>query len=288
MLALSLLLVVSTTFEAAACERSYQTVEYLLPVADDVPLNGSMLAYIELPVPHLDASYISLRTLSGEQVAVEVEFEGGQATALASGWPLQPLEPHSTYIWSIGSWEHMFTTGDIVDVEPPTFSEVVVSYAGIETALGCFGQTFSWQEYELEVTGLDEPVAVYELLDPVHAVYDAPLTVGAPLAPEQDQCYELFLQDHGGNIVSTGTTCLGLVESGDGDGDGTDESGGMGESGGTDETGTMDGTDSDGGGIDISEEACACRADASASEGAALTLLLFSALRLGRRRRARP
>jgi MYXO-CTERM domain-containing protein len=293
LLAVSLVSLVSLVMtqaapEAAACQPLQFSVEYWLPIDEDVvPLDASMLAYVVSPASLIEDK-VSLRTFDGESIPVEVVIEriASNEGALVRGWPVEPLEPHSTYIWSIDGWERAFVTGDAVDDQPPSYDGVVVTKGGIKSAIGCFGFMYQWREYSIEVTGLDEPVALYARYAPTEGkpwdfalAYDAPLRTMTPLEPVEDQCYELFLEDHGGNVVSIGETCLGLVASGDDEEEGSDSDDG----GVADDDGETEDGDTSGAGFDESEKACACRADRSPGSGA-LMLMLLAGLGLRRRR----
>jgi MYXO-CTERM domain-containing protein len=286
---LSLLVALAGPRVAAACPTVPREVEFVIPPLDagPMPRDGALLADVSNP-GGLE-NEVSLVASDGVVVPLEVtiHYYSANEHALFEAHALEPLEPNTEYVWSVGLAQQPMVTGEGFDQAIPTPGEPVAAFAGTVVRTGCFGLRTVVDEHDITVSGLREPVAlVASRPGSIGVGLGSPLRVG--LVSGYEGCWEVRAFDYGGHWATAGTVCAASLpadEGSSGAGDTTDAVG-EGTGGGTTtdavsttEMGTGPAPAHDDGAVD---RGCACQV--SPQPHAALGLLLLLAVP---RRRAR-
>ncbi len=202
--------------EGRACEPlSFEAQFVIPPEGVSMPLQTVLLARVVAPNPELEEE-IGLRTMDGVDVPIEttVERSSSGEYALVHASPIGPLDPETFYVWTIGPAERQFTTGSELDRRPPSAGPLSVTWIGDGVDRACPGG-FAYNEYEFTVEDLGEPAGLYTrfvgedgITGAFHHAYDGPIVIRVGADLEQDLCYEVFVEDHAGLVVSAGVDCI--------------------------------------------------------------------------------
>ena len=294
---------------AEACGTVRFHAEILSPPADagPMPLDAPLLAIVDAPgSPQHEVALVRVSDGSPVAVSVDVQSTINNEKALVIAQPAG-LEPDTAYLWTVGSFERSFTTGDAPDPAIPSVGALEITFTGAGVEPGCFGEELPYDGYEVVITSVSEPVASYaiagDLGEPSNVWPGEGTTLELRARSPEEACFEVMVMDRGGHLVSAGEACLpGLDEEGStggstgGDDTGADDTGapppspttGSEETDGPD---AADGSSGDATGVpqdddQVSDRGCSCRSTTHARPRWALLAVLL--LGVGRRRRRSP